>query len=292
MPLNYNHQPSTSLNPAEILEAYAQWFSCVQQVLLYQTSQKVPLGIVAPSNFTKWAAEATGQAADLIPLHQQLVKQADHLVKQAIDTNQPPLFEEHQAFTATYNQFHTHLITTIENFCETNQGLSPLTGLKKEGLLKPDLERESNRLSRNGHSFVFALMKINNFTDLSASDSAAICKEAANIMQQTLRSYDDAYDLGDGHFAVALKQVTKSEGSTVLGRIANKFDAADAVKALPNKDIALLSCVAEPLPGDEIDALRASLQEQINRYDTNGSTVIEYIEISPFEKFVQSKQSS
>lgn len=290
MALQYTH-PDGSADPSEILGSYIQWYSCVQQVLTYQKSQKIPLGIVAPSNFAEWANAALDQAQDLIPLHQDMVTKADALIKHAIDSGAAPDFAAFEAFTKSYTNFCASLSSTLEKFHASTQGIDPVTGLKQGTLLHADFDRELDRLSRKDNPFVLALVKINKFSTISLSARIAMTQKAAETIKKNLRSYDDAYYIGEGSFAVLLRQATKSEGVTVMSRSTKQFEFEDVVTALGDKNICLLSCVAEPLPGDQAEIILSSLQEQASLYQVEGGTVIEHIEISPFEKFIQSKQS-
>ena len=54
--------------------------------------------------------------------------------------------------------------------------------------------------------------------------------------------------------------------------------------------ITMSFCIAEPVPGDDVNVLIANMRQDLDRYedDGDGNTALEYIELSPLKRFIDS----
>lgn len=174
------------------------------------------------------------------------------------------------------------------------KGIDLETGLRRESVLNKDMDREMQRLARQGKPFSLALVRIKNYEEISEQEGEAIgeyVKFVSELIKKCLRSFDDAYRVGDGEFVLALKQADVTGGIRALERLNhlledNKYDFTS--EALSEKNAALLCCVTEPVADDDINSLIENMKADLDGSDNSDDTVLEYHELSPLQRFVQS----
>ncbi|MCK6418457.1 MAG: GGDEF domain-containing protein, partial [Alphaproteobacteria bacterium] len=145
---------------------------------------------------------------------------------------------------------------------------------------------------RQGKPFSLALIRINHFDRFMKFLPEREAKEAlmrvVDLVKRNLRSYDDAYYLDDGTFAMSLKQTTQVGAAKALARMKNELEDMNSVYSLDGirTSLTLSSCVAEPVPENDVQDLVRGLMEQIKRTG-EGDVVVQYQEVSPLQRFLQ-----
>ena len=139
------------------------------------------------------------------------------------------------------------------------------------------------------------LIKLDLFTDIS---KAAVEDEAdghikllSGLIKISIRSFDDAYYLDHGVFALCLKQADITGGFSALERLRKELEHQQITVVLPGgqeKSLSMSCCIAEPVIGDKVDELMANLSKDLAESDMeNTDTVLKYRELSALERYVQ-----
>jgi diguanylate cyclase (GGDEF)-like protein len=177
-------------------------------------------------------------------------------------------------------------------------GLDVLTGLKNKRALFAELSQEMERLARHGQAFSLAFVRIDEFekpyNQLSLEKSDELIKSAAVFIRNSLRSFDGAYSLGHGEFALSLKQADILGGQKALERLSNELDKADLSYTIDGQQVMMTMscCVSSPLPDDDLTQLLDNLRYDLSRHKKSRGSVMTYHELSPLQQFVKTGKTS
>ncbi|MDY0030026.1 MAG: hypothetical protein RBR86_08820 [Pseudobdellovibrionaceae bacterium] len=256
---------------------YAAWFSQVIRAVFYR-------GYAEP--FEKPALIDTVQEIKnkiknetlltrLIEEQNSLHQIADEMMA---GEKMPPI-EEFDIFWQTYEGFSTHLKRLDRDTVLSDFGLDMQTGLRSESVMIPELEKELERRSRRGQPFSIAVLRIDNKDDRSKETAI---QSVSKAVLKTIRSFDDAYFVGNGEFVISLKHSDSNGGL----RFVTRFN--QALKEDDTTDFTVSSCVAEPLPGDEIQVLLQNVRVDLDHICELGhGGAGQYEEVSPLNRFLQ-----
>ncbi len=290
MTLIYSHK--TNLHVLNtIKEDCVQWFVDLNIALFYPDTAEKTTETAIPSSFAEWAIKNPEITTSISKVYDDL-KQKSELIARAAEKNKKiPTPQEYQELTTLFNEFFYSLIRLEKDFILENQGVDASTGLRHASLLNQDLQRELNRLERQGKTFAFALLKIDNFSEKPEGEAALILTKISDIIKRNLRSYDDAYYSPDGEFFITMKQTTQAGGTTVMGRIIGQFKTVMTVLRPDDTSSNIRSCVAQPTPGEPIDDLIKKLEFELAMYKSDENSILEHREISELERFLQDKEA-
>ena len=174
-------------------------------------------------------------------------------------------------------------------------GYDALTSLRSKSMLLPDIQREFDRLMRQGKKFCVAMACIDRFDviegSVSSVEAEGYVKLVASLIKLSIRSFDDAYYVGDGRFALCLKQAEVSGGITALERLRRELERQNISLVTQSGEKSLLSmscCIAEPVEGDDMRELVKNLRLDLES-STQGEvdTVLRYNELSPLQRFIK-----
>lgn len=293
--------PSEKNDPlfVPLLDDYARWFNDVLRQVFY-TSGEDKDGPAPPESFALWLKEAkkagplSESARRLKAVQDDLVKQAHKMAARAAKRNEAPPFEDFDSLMRLYEDFVSEAGRVERQRIAGAAGLDPLTGLKDREKLDADLKLEMERLERKGMPFCLTLVRIDDFSAIvqaGAGQEGAVLKETAGMIRKSLRSFDDAYTLGDGHFVLSLKQTDISGGMQALKRLRYEMGARKLTYKADGKTspLSLSACIAAPSAGDNTGDLIEYLHDDLRRLEGEGDTVLEYTEISPLERYVRKK---
>ena len=130
-----------------------------------------------------------------------------------------------------------------------------------------------------GQPFSIAVLRIDRKED-RAKDNAI--QSVSKAVLKTIRSFDDAYFAGNGEFVISLKHSDSNGGL----RFVTRFN--QALKEDDTTDFTVSSCVAEPLPGDEIHVLLQNVRVDLDHICELGhGGAGQYEEVSPLNRFLQ-----
>ncbi|MEM7650791.1 MAG: diguanylate cyclase [Pseudomonadota bacterium] len=270
-----------------LLAEYQGWFAAVSQAGCY--GGDLP---EEPQSFKKWIGTLSidgfnidgqygKQKQALIKLHEELMGAA----KASLDQ------ETHKAFASAFQSFITQLQGFSQAVILEEWGLDILTGLKNNVVLKRDLSIELERLSREGHPFCVGLVRIDDFENIDAGleQGNKIIKSVAGYVTKCLRSYDEGYRISRNHFVLCLKQSDIGGGRKALMRLTDILEDSKETYMHDGKQklLSVSSCVASPIPGDDMDQLIDDLHDNLKTEATDTGEVLAHREMSPLERMVR-----
>lgn len=298
MPLTYDQDTHLkALLP--VLDEHGEWLGRIMRQIFYPETNQNPDTLAAPESFQAWIALVTGQ--ELIPLetldqlhrmHMDMSTMAAQMVYDSASAQYKPDIKKFDAFMTLYDEFVAHVRRLERDIALTDSGFDMLTGLRSRQMLMKDLEREMERRSRRGRPFCLALARIDHYAEMKANlpqaDYNTLIGAVGEIIKLCMRSFDDAYRLGDGEFLMCLKQADMAGGTAGLARLRKLLEEKAPYYALNGQEMRLTmsSCVAEPQPGDNFENLMANMRIDLDRFGGDAETALEYLELSPLERFV------
>lgn len=301
MPLNYDVDTSLkALSP--VREEHTEWYSNVMRKAFYPETLEADYTVKKPEAFLYWLREAGD--TDLISkttiarmkkIHDDLHAAGDQFIAASVVGNKPPalLFNK---LTMLFEEFINHLSRLELDCMLENSGLDPLTGLRSKSVMIKDLERELERLARHGKPFIIAMTRIDDFEKIVASQGEAhargYLKLVADLIKNSLRSFDDAYASGRDEFVLCLKQSDIPGGVKALERLRTLLEERDVVVKLDGNEIPLTlsCCIAEPVAGDLVEDLLAGLRKDLKEAQKDAGQVLQYYEMSPLQRYVQGSE--
>ncbi|HNQ91642.1 MAG TPA: hypothetical protein PKI93_01790 [Alphaproteobacteria bacterium] len=202
------------------------------------------------------------------------------LADKMMDGGGVPTLSAFDTFWQTYEGFSVQLRRIEKDVVLSDFGIDMATGLRSSAVMVADLERELERRARKGQPFSVAMIRIDNPALRGDERVLALVSRA---IQKTIRSFDDAYVSGDGEFLISLKHSDSAGGVRFVARFKSALNESG------EQDFTVSSCVAEPLPGDELSDLLANVRADLDQISSqDGGAVGQHEEVSPLNRFLQS----
>lgn len=298
MPLEYN--ATENLNDImPVLSDHLVWYNDLQKRILYpQTHKSAALERLA--SFHAWFHKAQNkefvdrQALDMLQKsYYDLHEAAEKVLSLAYSSRKGIAVQEFEALAALHLKFCTQIRGYERDSILEDGGLDAMTGLRNWRQLRKDLKKELDRLERSGRSFTVALTRIDQYEEIIREYSVAEAREylkiVAGLLKQSLRTFDDAYRTQDDKFALCLRQADMSGGVSALERLRELLDERGEVLKLGGRKVPLTlsCCIAEPVPENDVDEMLRNLDDDLNNMKNSTGTVLEYFEISPLQKFIE-----
>lgn len=277
-----------------------EWFDALVQNLFYFEMKGKVLAVEKPVSFADWVKNTRQDGIvqeelleKLAAMHKDMMKAADKLLIDVKEVKVKPDFEAFQTFVNIYEEFMQRLRRLERDFLLDGTGYDPFTGLRSPKVLFQDIERELHRLSRRGKHFCIAFGRIDDVERIEQSYSEAernaFVKAIAEIIKFSVRSFDDAYYMGNYEFVLCLKQADMAGGVSALDRLRKELERRN-IQIKLGADVLPLSmscCIAQPVQGDDIRELIKNLKSDLKNSNRQPHSVLEYYEISPLQRFVQ-----
>ncbi len=277
-----------------------EWFDALVQNLFYFEMKGKVLAVEKPVSFADWVKNTRQDGIvqeelleKLAAMHKDVMKAADKLLFDVKEVKVKPDFEAFQTFVNIYEEFMQRLRRLERDFLLDGTGYDPFTGLRSPKVLFQDIERELHRLSRRGKHFCIAFGRIDETERMeqsySESERNVFVKSIADIIKLSVRSFDDAYYMGNYEFVLCLKQADMAGGVSALDRLRKELERRN-IQVKLGADVVPLSmscCIAQPVQGDDIRELIKNLKSDLKNSNRHPDSVLEYYEISPLQRFVQ-----
>ena len=283
-----------------IMDDHTEWFHRVLQALYYSEEAEPVQAADKPASFSQWlvhmnrSGESPPEIIEkLSALHSDMFKMADGLLFNLQETGKKPTYKECRRFLTVYEELVLYLRRAEKEAMLEGSGFDPLTGLRNKSVLYSDIQRELDRLERRGKPFSIALVRVNNYESMKAASAEKAeekIKLVAELIKLSVRSFDDAYYMGDDEFILSLKQADASGGVKALERLRRELVKKNVHVRLSDgsdKPLGVSCCIAEPVTGDDVKELIKNLREDLTKnIDESADTVLKYYELSPLERFV------
>ncbi|MDD3019582.1 MAG: hypothetical protein PHX61_01215 [Alphaproteobacteria bacterium] len=257
---------------------YSIWFSQVVRAAFYPDVAEKELSGPPRIDTIPEIIERIGSDSVLSRL-KEMQGHLHQLAAQMISTPNIPKISDFDMFWQTYEGFSNQIQRIEKDSLLSDFGVDIKTGLRSSAVMIVELERELERRARRGQPFSIAILRID---DEELRTSEAVLEKTSFAIGKTIRSFDDAYVSGDGEFIISLKHSDTNGGLRFVSRFnqALKFDLG--------ADFTVSSCVAEPLPGDDVPSLLANIRADLDSITGTGKGVTgQYEEISPLNRFLQ-----
>jgi len=300
MPLTYELD-SDLKDLTEISAHYLDWFMQLTKRIMFVNEHADGQNFTRPVTYTAWYEEIhdKGQVEEDLLLnlntrHERLVNLSDKLINNHLKNKEPATYEEYDELTRFFEGFMDTIRRVEKEMILDEKGVDLETGLRRKTVLNKDLDREMQRLARQGKPFSLALVSIDHFDEIAKAEGKNISryiKHIAELIKKSVRSFDDAYRTDDGEFILSLKQADVTGGIRALERLKELLEGYTyefTSEKLDSKMASLSCCVAEPLPHDDVNELINNMRKDLEGTEKEEDAVLEYFELSPLQRYIQS----
>ena len=296
MPLDYELD-SQLKELTEISADCLDWFLTLSKTMFFSSvtlEQKQP-----PQSVNNWLNQSANEAVLEHALIDTLRKRFERLTNCSQNIKTPPEQQAYEELSEHFEKFMDTLRRAEKELILDKSGIDDITGMRRKWVMHKDLEREMQRLARQGKPFSLALVRLNNFIQIEQEEGEEgtnkYLEHIAKLMKQSLRSFDDAYRIGADEFVLSLKQADVSGGIRALERLKELLEANDYTftsKKLKDQMPSLSCCVAEPVYEDKVEELIANMREDMKEAEQEEQTLLEYYELSPLQRFVKQNNAT
>ena len=300
MPLDYDLDNKIK-ELTEISADHLDWFMQLTKRILFVGDHADGQSFSRPVSYTAWYEEVRQKEdideallLNLNTRYERLVNLSDKLINNHLKFKEPSSYEEYDELTRFFEGFMDTLRRVEKELILDENGLDPETGLRKKSVLNKDLDREMQRLARQGKPFSLALVRLDHYDEIfkyEGEDTSLYLKHIAELIKKSMRSFDDAYRTGPGEFILSLKQADVTGGIRALERLKELLEGYRYTfksDKLDSKMASLSCCVAEPLPNDSLENLLANMRGDLETTDKEEDAVLEYYELSPLQRYIKS----
>lgn len=283
-----------------VIEELIEWHDRVVRRMFYVEEYGDNDLLDLPESFTRWADDPANSEVIGGVIIEQLRKTFIELrdlgiatVRLAAQSVEKPSVRAYDQLATIHEQFIGQLSRLQYDLAMADSGMDSMTGLRHAKALWQDMAREMERLARRGRPFCLALVQIESHDVIKASQNEENYKKILAVVtkqiKKCIRSFDDAYYMGNGEFIMCLKQSEQAGGSAAISRLLRFMDEEDPkyMKDGQPAAVSLDCCVAEPMPGDDIKELLDNMRADLGRYDIDNAPALEYIEKSPLQRMIE-----
>ena len=271
---------------APVLEEYADWFASIALCVAYEEEEQNVSRIMLPSSFNIWLEDSQKEdgvtpiiAEEINKVHEDVTRAGASIVS-SLKSGVKPGHSEFVEFKNLYASFLVRIRRLEKDSALDGSGLDEETGLRSAKTIEDDLKKEMDRLSRQGHPFSLVATNIDFFA--AAPDQALALDISVENVKRCVRSFDDAYYLGNGHFLLSLKHADIIGAQACVNRLQQflKEDEKNTAK------MTMSYCMAEPVPGDDAKVLISHMLQDLSDHMNDANAVLKLLEMSELERFV------
>lgn len=289
---------------SKIVSEYMEWYSQILRHLIYP-DELDPAALPSRNTvvFTQWIKKAREQEVlgdgvyeRLTSLYEEFHALIEQLTVKAKENQERLSRADFDHLTAFFEEFMTYLRRLERDSSLKDNGIDMVTGLRHKVAVNQDMAVEMERLARHGRPFCIALARLDQYDDIKQKGDSDLLMESAKriamYIKRCMRSFDIAYRLDDGVFLLCLKQTDINGGMAGLERLKTIMEKNDAHIVVDGEKmpLTLSCCIAEPVVGDNVETLLENLHDDLDNVDMEQGTVLEYIEISPLQRYVKSEE--
>lgn len=290
----------TSVLPNDLLlrdiKAHMDWFETVLRQSFFPAAEDGEAPVL-PAIFVKWCADNSHRDSVDETAVEQMRQIHDALAEAGADCLQAAdgmTQENYTALTQCMDAYIKQLQKFSEDLAGSNFSIDTVTGLRSAAGMKNEIARELDRRDRKSDVFCVCAISIDGHEALAEERGERRMKEVyahiAELLMDSLRSYDDGYYLGEGEYLLCLKHAELLDACTVMDRICARIAATPARMGGTDEEIAVtVSCgVAEPVPGDKIDDIFANAERAMKEaQEEGGNQVMDWKEKSALQQYAE-----
>lgn len=273
---------------ASILEDYTEWFGQVALYVAYSGEEHVAENFSMPQSFTDWVDSDKSNAEisatmSIVDMHSAMNDVSDRLMSD-LKAGKKPVHKNFTEFKNLFSSFLSSIRRLERDSAISVDATDELTGLRPASAVEQDLNKEMQRLSRNGNPFSLMIVRVDQFEKLDEKQEAILL--ATTAIKKTMRPFDDAYYLEGGKFLLSLKHADLVGAAVAIARIQQSLKENEHNIA----KITLSCCMSEPVSGDEISGLLKNMYDDLDSNKDDEGITLKFLDISPLERFVESKK--
>lgn len=280
-----------------VLEEAVQWYNTLSFAALFPQeggAANVTDAVVGAKivSFPLWLETAQEQQKtpasvlhDLQTLYDDLMEQAENIFSLLKDGKEIE-FSGFKILNDLYTAFLLRLYRLEADKALDGQGVDLSTGLRSVEAIEGDLQRERERLSRQGNPFSLVVCRLDGH-NVDAQLQAKTMDIIARAIKACMRTFDDAYYLKGGQFLLSLKHADIIGAEAAVNRL-RRMLAKD-----PENEkgmITLSYCLCEPLPEDKPIKMIADMRDDLANNAAAQDAVLKLLEMSELERFVQQSE--
>ncbi|TNE30786.1 MAG: diguanylate cyclase [Alphaproteobacteria bacterium] len=292
----------TSVLPNDLLlrdiKAHMDWFEAVLRQSFFSNATAADGGeFTIPTIFAKWCADNTHRDSVDEAAVEQMRQVHDALAETGADCLRAEggmTQENYTALTQCMDAYIKQLQKFSEDLAGSNFSIDTVTGLRSAAGMKNEIARELDRRDRKSDVFCVCALSIDGHKALAESRGERRMKEVyahiAELLMDSLRSYDDGYYLGEGEYLLCLKHAELLDACTVMDRICARIATTPAHMSGTDESVSVtISCgVAEPVPGDKIDDIFANAARAMKEaQEEGGNQVMDWKEKSALQQYAE-----
>lgn len=273
-----------------ILEDYTDWFSSIALYVAYPEDERVFDGFSIPDSFKKWINNPTVRSEVTHSVRQPIIdifdslSQKGEVIIEGLRSGDRPSHDDFVEFKNLYTSFLTSIRRLEKDSGMKGDGTDELTGLRPLEAIEHDMNKEMQRLSRNGNPFALVLARIDGFE--SHEESSGVLSIAVDNLKKSMRPFDDAYYLNEGQFLLSLKHSDLTGADAAIARIQHSLSSDENNV----QNITISCCMAEPVMGDEVFSLLETMKADLNNHASDSEAVLKFLDVSPLERFLNTKK--
>ena len=290
MTLEYDQENQNLEVVAGIVDDYNDWFGLVVTAVSYPEEKNITDNIHKPLSFTSWVEKGKedGSVAEEIienlnEMHLDMMSRGELIIEIAASGNRPD-YADFTDFKHLFDAFTGRLRRLERDSLAEGAGFDELTGLRNDKVMKDDLEKEMERVARNGSPFSIIYTRIDRF--FTHEDKENVIRIVSNNIKKCMRTFDDAYYLGGGNFVISLKQADMIGATSATNRLQN-FVKTDEEN---ENNITLSYCMSEPVSGDDVEDLIANMKSDLDSFESDDDVVLKFVEVSPLQRYLDDLQ--
>jgi len=285
---------------ALMLDEYQVWFLKFLTYFLYSEDTKDSYDDAVLEKMDDWLeASKNGSFSNrsleqLQAVHTDFKDKAQRYIRKFFERKFQPTHAAYLELMALFEEFIS-LIRRMEAERRSHQ-LPAIEDdyLRPPEFLKTDLQRELDRLARNGKPFCLAYVRLMHSENPEGGASFLkdphILKVISDIFSEALRSYDDAYQFGDRDLVLSLKQIGTYDALSTMERLSqaveahgDEFQTEDGGTFQISLSYYVLQQNPNEGPEEILEILRNNLEAQIG----SDRKIFSYKETSPLQKFIR-----
>lgn len=274
---------------APILEEYAMWFGNIALYTAYiddMGDDKTPVTTI-PNSFNTWLKNPETQKnlnnfllKDMTKAHDDMVRVAGKL-SDRIKENKKPTKIDFEELQTLYNAFLIRFRRMEKDTAYEGSGFDPETGLRSSKVMIDDLKEEMERLGRHGSPFCLVSTRIDFFA--GKKDQSSAIEIVVRNIKKCVRSFDDAYYMGQGEFFLSLKHADRIGIKSAIARLQSLLEYDE-----DNKDAITMSyCLVEPTVGDDVSQLISNMHQDLVDHMNEANILLELVEKSALERYAE-----
>lgn len=284
-----------------LTQTYQAWYANFLPSLLYPNNKDFSdARTVLPDNVLEWLSNIDAEITALSSVKIKFLQTLFEALKKSASNVEKNTSEDHaEEFVKCYTAFMSELCPAEQDEALFHLGIDKQTGLRSRAVIQSDLERELDRFERQGGAFCAAIARMDQFEEIGQNYGTAGQQKHLNLtsemIRESLRSFDEAYYIGDGEFVFCLKQTDLTGGMAALERLRRVLDEKNYTINIDGNEIpfSLSCCVTEPYPGDDVEQLMKNLRDDLKNIETSeGGGVLEFIDESPLQRFARSQSEA